>query len=337
MQKAASDRFVSVGLELGGKDPAYVRADVDVKWAAEEIVDGAIFNSGQSCCSVERVYVDEKIHDQFVAAARTVLKGYRLGDPMELSTNIGPVISEKSLMIIQAHIADALGKGANDDTPDNSTFLPLSPSGNFIGPTLLTGVNHDMDIMNDETFGPVIPVQSVGDDEEAIRLMNDSEFGLTASIWTKNIEKGEQLAERIEAGTVFVNRCDFPSPVGVLYRHHISASLNRVGPCMDGMEKLREGIYAKRVRLSAICETEKLSYQGPSEVRSDLAFRLLGSINVTQYMGKNIKNYRVYALHAAEPDIEKPADPNVADARCGIRDFLNEGPAHRNVRGFNGK
>ncbi|KAK4693189.1 hypothetical protein P7C71_g4167, partial [Lecanoromycetidae sp. Uapishka_2] len=212
VQKAAAERVVPVGLELGGKDPAYIRDDVDIKWAAEEIVDGAVFNSGQSCCSVERVYVAECVYDQFVAAVQEVLKGYKLGDPFDQATNIGPVISRRSAETIKAHVDDAISKGAIDSTPLNQSFSSPPPGGNYVKPTLLTNVTHDMDVMNDETFGPVIPVMKVGDDEEAIRLMNDSEFGLTASIWTKDTVKGEELAEHVEAGTIFINRCDFPSP-----------------------------------------------------------------------------------------------------------------------------
>ena len=215
MQRAAADRMVPVGLELGGKDPAYVREDVDMKWAAEEIVDGAVFSSGQSCCSIERVYVAESVHDEFVSAVQDVLKGYKLGDPLDRTTNVGPVVSTKSAQTINAHIKDALEKGAKDSTPENQSFASPPPGGNYVKPTLLTNVTHDMDVMNDETFGPVIPVMRVGNDEEAIRLMNDSEFGLTASIWTKDATKGEELAEQVEAGTVFVNRCDFPSPVSL--------------------------------------------------------------------------------------------------------------------------
>ena len=213
VQRAAADRVVPVGLELGGKDPAYVRADVDISWAAEEIVDGAVFNSGQSCCSIERVYVVDTIHDQFVAAIQEVLRGYKLGNPMDPSTNIGPVVSKKSFQTIYSQTQDALAKGAVDATPRNESFDSLPLDGNYVKPTLLTNVSHEMDVMNDETFGPVIPVMKVGGDEEAIRLMNDSEFGLTASIWTKDGAKGEELAGEVEAGTVFVNRCDYPSPV----------------------------------------------------------------------------------------------------------------------------
>lgn len=214
MQRAASDRVaLRVGLELGGKDPAYIRSDVDVKWAAEEIVDGAIFNSGQSCCSVERVYVAEEIHDDFVKEVQEVLKGYVLGDPSDPKTNIGPVVSKRSAEAIRAHVKEAVEKGAKDATPENETFKSLPPDGNFVAPTLLTNVTHEMAVMTEETFGPVIPIMKVQNDREAIKLMNDSQFGLTASIWTKDVQKGHELADDVEAGTVFVNRCDFPSPV----------------------------------------------------------------------------------------------------------------------------
>jgi len=216
VQSAASDRVpIRVGLELGGKDPAYVRSDVDIKWAAEEIVDGAVFNSGQSCCSVERVYVDEKIHDEFIAALQDVLKGYKLGDPNEKDTNVGPVVSTRSAESIRAHIKDALEKGAKDATPDNASFKSPPADGNFVVPTLLTNVDHSMAVMTEETFGPVIPVMKVKNDAEAIKLMNDSQFGLTASIWTKDTNKGHELVDDVEAGTVFVNRCDYPAPVSI--------------------------------------------------------------------------------------------------------------------------
>ncbi|TKA82488.1 hypothetical protein B0A55_02184 [Friedmanniomyces simplex] len=213
VQKAAAGRVdCRVGLELGGKDPAYVRPDVDLEWAAEEIVDGAVFNSGQSCCSLERVYVHESVHDGFVKAAQKVLSGYKLGDPSDKSTNIGPVISKAAAERIQAHIDDAVKKGAKNATPENSTFTSPPKEGNYIPPTLLTHVNHTMAAMREETFGPVVPIQSVASDSEAIALMNDSHFGLTASIWTKDVAKGEALSQEVDAGTVFVNRADYPSP-----------------------------------------------------------------------------------------------------------------------------
>jgi acyl-CoA reductase-like NAD-dependent aldehyde dehydrogenase len=224
VQNAASDRVpIRVGLELGGKDPAFVRSDVDVRWAAEEIVDGAIFNSGQSCCSVERVYVDEKIHDEFVSALQHVLKDYRLGDPMDKNTNLGPVISTRSAEAIRSQVRDALEKGAKDATPYNESFQSPPAHGNYLAPVLLTNVNHDMMVMTEETFGPIIPVMKVATDSQAIKLMNDSQFGLTASIWTKDTHKGHELIDDIEAGTVFVNRCDYPAPVCTSPNYHVSS------------------------------------------------------------------------------------------------------------------
>ena len=213
IQQIASARIdLSVGLELGGKDPAYIRPDVDIAWAAEEIVDGAIFNSGQSCCAIERVYVHESIHDEFVTAVQNVLKGYKVGDPFDKSTNIGPVISKRAKETIQSQVQDALEKGAKDLTPKNESFDNLPEEGNFIAPILLTNVTHSMSIMRDETFGPVITIMSVESDNHAITCMNDSQFGLTASIWTKDTAKGEELAQFVQSGTVFVNRADYPSP-----------------------------------------------------------------------------------------------------------------------------
>lgn len=212
VQKAASSRVVPVGLELGGKDPAYIRPDVDISWAAEEIVDGAVFNSGQSCCSIERVYVHEKIYDEFLEKLVGVLNGYKLGDPFDKTTHLGPVVSVKSAQTIAGHIKDAEEKGARNLTPDVfSTGSKLGET--FVRPEILADCNHNMKVMTEETFGPIIPVMKVSGDDEALSLMNDSEFGLTASIWTKDVGVGQKLAEQVEAGTVFVNRCDYPSPV----------------------------------------------------------------------------------------------------------------------------
>lgn len=206
-----------VGLELGGKDPAYIRGDFEgdeegIKWLAEEIVDGAIFNSGQSCCAIERVYVHEKVFDKFIEECKKVLEGYRVGDPEQKETQIGPVVSQRAKDAILKQVMDAVAMGAKDETPANKTFANLDPAGNYVAPVLLSNVTHGMSVMKEETFGPVIPVQKVRSDEEAITLMNDSQFGLTASVWTKDTSKGEELIQQIEAGTVFVNRADFPSP-----------------------------------------------------------------------------------------------------------------------------
>ena len=213
VQKSAAGRVdCRVGLELGGNDPAYVRSDVDINWAAEEIVDGCVFNSGQSCCALERVYVHESIYDNFVKGLQKVLSEYKLGDPEEKDTNVGPVISKAAKQRVQAHIDDALSKGAKNATPSNKTFSSPPADGNYLPPTVLIDCNHTMEVMRDETFGPLIPVQPVASDAEAIELMNDSQFGLTASIWTKDTAKGHELAQDVEAGTVFVNRADYPSP-----------------------------------------------------------------------------------------------------------------------------
>ncbi|CUS14265.1 unnamed protein product [Tuber aestivum] len=212
VQKAAASRVVPVGLELGGKDPAYVRPDVNLTWAAENIVDGAIFNSGQSCCSIERVYVHESVYDDFLKAAVKVLEGYKLGDPRDKNTQIGPVVSARSAKTISEHIKDAEARGAVNLTPKSVFAEGVRLGETFVRPELLAGCDHSMRIMTEETFGPTVPVMKVSNDEEAVKLMNDSRFGLTASIWTKDAEIGERLVERVEAGTVFVNRCDYPSP-----------------------------------------------------------------------------------------------------------------------------
>ncbi|KAM3510112.1 hypothetical protein MY11210_006029 [Beauveria gryllotalpidicola] len=212
MKRATVDRVVGLNLELGGKDPAYVRADADLKWTAANIVDGAVFNSGQSCCAVERVYVHEDVHDAFVAELQKELQGYKLGDPADKATTVGPVISPAAVKAITAQVDDALSKGAVDATPANASFQTLPTRGSYVAPRLLTNVNHSMDVMTVETFGPIIPVMKVSSDDEAVALMNDSEYGLTASIWTRDVARGEEIGEQVEAGTLFVNRCDCPNP-----------------------------------------------------------------------------------------------------------------------------
>ncbi|BFZ60231.1 hypothetical protein YB2330_001258 [Saitoella coloradoensis] len=203
--------FISPGLELGGKDPAYVRADADVADTAPEIVDGALFNSGQSCCSIERVYVHDAVYDEFVQKCVEEVKGYVLGDPMNAETMLGPVVSLRSAATIREHISDALAHGAKA-LIDESMFPAAREGSGFVAPQILVDVDHSMRVMTEETFGPVLCIQRVSSDGEAISLMNDSIFGLTASIWTANTEEGEALADEVEAGTVFVNRSDFPDP-----------------------------------------------------------------------------------------------------------------------------
>ncbi|PYH47172.1 Aldedh-domain-containing protein [Aspergillus saccharolyticus JOP 1030-1] len=212
LREATARRLIPVNLELGGNDPAYVRPDADLASVAANIVDGAVFNSGQSCCAIERVYVHADVHDAFVEEVKKELAGYKVGDPHDQSTTTGPVISQSALKNIQSHIDDALSKGAVNVTPQNPTFESLPQEGNFMAPTVLINANHDMQVMKHETFGPVLPIMKVASDEEALTLINDSDYGLTASIWTKDIKRGEELIEDVEAGTVYLNRCDYPSP-----------------------------------------------------------------------------------------------------------------------------
>ncbi|KAJ5594636.1 uncharacterized protein N7459_000844 [Penicillium hispanicum] len=214
LREATARLIKPVNLELGGNDPAYVRPDVDVKFVAEQLVDGAVFNSGQSCCSIERVYVHEKVYEDFVRAVQEELKNYKLGDPLDETTTTGPVISAPAKTKIQSHVDDALSKGAVNVTPENASFVASSAlqKGNFLAPVVLTNVNHSMITMKEETFGPVMPIMKVSGDAEAVALMNDSDYGLTASVWTNDLARGEELIGEIEAGTVFINRCDYPAP-----------------------------------------------------------------------------------------------------------------------------
>ncbi|KAF2008966.1 aldehyde dehydrogenase [Aaosphaeria arxii CBS 175.79] len=212
LREATAGRIIPLGLELGGNDPAYVRQDVYVKYVAAQLVDGAVFNTGQSCCSIERVYVHDSVHDELVQEMQNELSIYKVGDPFDQTTTVGPAISAAAVKSIKAQIDDALSKGALDATPANPTFQNLPLKGSFIAPRILTNANHTMAVMRDETFGPVIPVCKVSSDEEAIALMNDSDYGLTASVWTKDISRGEEIIDKLEAGTVFLNRADYPNP-----------------------------------------------------------------------------------------------------------------------------
>ncbi len=211
VQRAVSNRFIGLGLELGGKDPAYVRSDADCAHAAENIVDGAFFNSGQSCCGIERVYVHDSLYDQFVETFVEHVKGYVLGDPMDDNTTLGPMVRTKNADHVRAHIQEAIDAGA---TPliDANLFPNAKDGTPYMAPQVLINVNHSMSIMCDETFGPVVGIMSVSSDEEAIQMMNDSDFGLTASIWTKDEESALDIADQLDTGTVFMNRCDYLDP-----------------------------------------------------------------------------------------------------------------------------
>jgi acyl-CoA reductase-like NAD-dependent aldehyde dehydrogenase len=211
MERAAAGRFIGVGTELGGKDPSYVRADADIAYAIGENVDGAFFNSGQSCCGIERIYVHDSVYDQFVEGFVDLTKQYVLGNPLDASTTIGPMVNAAAAEFVRGQVAAAIAAGARA-LVDESHFAAAAPGTAYMGPTVLVDVNHSMDIMREESFGPVIGIMRVQDDSEAIRLMNDSPYGLTCSVWTSDIAAAENIGNRLETGTVFMNRCDYVDP-----------------------------------------------------------------------------------------------------------------------------
>jgi acyl-CoA reductase-like NAD-dependent aldehyde dehydrogenase len=206
--QAIGSRFVKLQLELGGKDPTYVCEDADPKAAAESLADGTMYNTGQSCCSVERIYVHEKIHDAFVAAFVETVKGFRPGDPMDEATYIGPITRAPQLDVLAAQVADAQAKGATLHTGGRR----LPGPGHWFAPTVFSNVDHRMELMREESFGPIIGIQKVGGDEEAIALMNDTRYGLTAGVYTPDGERAQKLLSRVNAGSLYWNCCDRVSP-----------------------------------------------------------------------------------------------------------------------------
>ncbi|WP_436399558.1 aldehyde dehydrogenase family protein [Roseobacter sp. S98] len=208
IERAAAGTFTGVGLELGGKDPGYVCDDADIGAAAETLIDGAMFNSGQCCCGIERIYVAEQHFDAFVERAVEIVRGYRLGNPLDAETTLGPMAHKRFADEVRAQTAEALAQGARAHI---ETF-PQDDGGAYLTPQILTDVTHEMRVMREESFGPVVGIMPVRDDEEAIRLMNDSTFGLTASVWTADAARAEAIADRIETGTVFMNRADYLDP-----------------------------------------------------------------------------------------------------------------------------
>jgi acyl-CoA reductase-like NAD-dependent aldehyde dehydrogenase len=211
VQAAASRRFIATGLELGGKDPAYVRSDADLGFAVENIVDGAFFNAGQSCCGIERIYVHATLFDDFVAGAAAAVSAYRLGDPLDPETTLGPMVRTAAAEYVRGQITAAVAAGARP-LVDPAAF-PANRAGTpYLAPQVLIDVDHGMSVMRDESFGPVVGIMKVEDDAEAVRLMNDSAFGLTASIWTRDADAARTIGVQIETGTVFMNRCDYLDP-----------------------------------------------------------------------------------------------------------------------------
>jgi acyl-CoA reductase-like NAD-dependent aldehyde dehydrogenase len=206
--EAVGKRLVKLQLELGGKDPTYVCEDVDAKAAAESLADGAMYNTGQSCCSVERIYVHEKIHDVFVAHFVAAVRGFKRGDPLGEDTYIGAITRAPQLDVLDHQVADAQRKGADLLLGGRKASGP----GNWYEPTVMVNVDHDMDIMREESFGPVIGIQKVRDDGEAIRLMNDTRYGLTAGVYTRDEERAQRILAQVHAGSVYWNCCDRVSP-----------------------------------------------------------------------------------------------------------------------------
>jgi acyl-CoA reductase-like NAD-dependent aldehyde dehydrogenase len=211
VQEAASRRFLALGLELGGKDPAYVRPDADLDHAIENLADGAFFNSGQSCCAIERIYVHRDVYDRFVAGLVECARGYRLGDPSDPETTLGPLVRPAAADFVRAQVHEAVAAGARAHV-DPKLFAKDAAGSAYMAPQVLTGVDHSMRIMTEETFGPAVGVMPVASDDEAIRLMNDSRYGLTAAIWTADEEAAIRIGDRVETGTWFMNRCDYLDP-----------------------------------------------------------------------------------------------------------------------------
>jgi acyl-CoA reductase-like NAD-dependent aldehyde dehydrogenase len=211
VERAAAGSFTTLTLELGGKDPAYVRADADLDAAVAGLVDGAFYNSGQSCCAVERIYVDEAVWQPFLDGFVEATRKYRLGDPLDPETSLGPMASAGGADKVRRQIAEARAAGARTHV-EPQLFRADTGQGAYLMPQVLTEVDHRMALMREETFGPAIGLVKVTGDEEAVRLMNDSDLGLTASVWTRDAAAAERLAPRIEAGTLFANRCDYLDP-----------------------------------------------------------------------------------------------------------------------------
>jgi acyl-CoA reductase-like NAD-dependent aldehyde dehydrogenase len=208
VQRAASDRFISLGLELGGKDPAYVRKDAALASAIENLVDGAYYNAGQSCCGVERIYVDRAVYEPFVEGFVELARKQVPGDPRERATTLGPLVRTEAAEAVRAQVREAIAQGARPllDPAGDRPGTPYMPA------QILVDVDHRMKVMTEETFGPVVGIMQVGGDDEAVALMNDSRYGLTASLWTSDAEAALRIGDRIETGTFFMNRCDYLDP-----------------------------------------------------------------------------------------------------------------------------
>jgi acyl-CoA reductase-like NAD-dependent aldehyde dehydrogenase len=211
MEEASAGRFIHVGLELGGKDPAYVRPDANLGHAVENLVDGSFFNSGQSCCAMERIYVHKQVWSEFLEGFVDLTRKYVLGSPLEQATTLGPMVRPEAAAFVRKQIASAVRAGAR--THIDPADFPMDRRGTpYLAPQVLTNVTHRMSVMKDESFGPVIGLMKVSGDREAIGLMNDSPYGLTAAIWTEDVDAAQAIGRELETGTVFMNRCDYLDP-----------------------------------------------------------------------------------------------------------------------------
>jgi acyl-CoA reductase-like NAD-dependent aldehyde dehydrogenase len=211
MESAAAGHFIGVGLELGGKDPAYVRGDANLAHAVENLVDGSFFNSGQSCCGIERIYVDQALYPAFVDGFVELTRQYVLGNPLQEATTLGPLVRSEAAEFVRGQIAEARAKGARA-LIEAKSFAADAPGSAYMAPQVLVQVNHDMAVMRQESFGPVVGIMPVAGDAEAIALMNDSPYGLSAAIWSNDLDAAERIGQQLDTGTVFMNRCDYLDP-----------------------------------------------------------------------------------------------------------------------------
>lgn len=210
IERAAAGTFTGLGLELGGKDPGYVMEDADLDAAVDTLMDGATYNSGQCCCGIERIYVHESLYDAFVEKSVAWVSNYKLGDPLDPETTLGPMANKRFAANVRHQIADAVSKGAK--ALIDPKLFPEDDGGAYLAPQILVDVDHSMEFMREETFGPAVGIMRVKSDAQAIELMNDSRYGLTASLWTKDAERAGRIGRELETGTVFMNRADYLDP-----------------------------------------------------------------------------------------------------------------------------
>lgn len=210
VERAAAGTFTGMGLELGGKDPGYVMEDADLDAAVDTLMDGATYNSGQCCCGIERIYVHESLYDAFVEKSVAWVSNYKLGNPLDTETTLGPMANARFARTVREQVADAVAKGAKALV--DPKLFPQDDGGAYLMPQVLVDVDHSMAFMREETFGPAVGIMKVKSDAEALDLMNDCKYGLTVSLWTKDEERASRLGAELETGTVFMNRCDYLDP-----------------------------------------------------------------------------------------------------------------------------